>query len=343
MMVSLGPWQWRTDRGPASWNPPDGAIASLDLRSVTHCAIPGPIAQGSGLFVSDVALPAEYTTLASDPDEVVTDVRKTVLRDTLGLPRAITSGRLSDIVYELMTEHSDPDIGVICPPLMPNHQGALVFVFDRIRRFSQFSDQLPEWKNIQKVLHANYRHYRDEQQAGLRPKDFHRRILSVWMESYKIADFTKFIPSDLPKDETPLEHHTSQSENFNQGDSTTVGPQLSWTEIVEANWSTLSNQLITATDAVNDTRIRANADVSSADHFAQIECIGIGAGSGAGPCARYASAADTCYHSWFYTGDNNIYFSKVVTGTRTNLTSTGQAFSAPDTMKLESVSYTHLR
>lgn len=338
MRIYIGPWQWR-NVGGMSWNPPVEALSSLDLRTNSAIAT-RTTPQGQGLFVTDLAIATPgYTQIATDPNETLNTSRRNTIRNALGLPSAISSTRLVDIAYELMTLHSDIASGVICPTPLPSHRATLDFSFAGVTRSTPFSDTLPEWANIQKVLWANYRHYRDEQAAGRLPLDFHRRVLTVWMENYKISDFTKFIPSDLPKTETPLPHNTTHTENFDQADSSTVGPNLTWTELAGGNWTTVSNQLNYAHDGgVADGRIRADADVSSADHYAEI--ILVTRAQGSGICNRFSSSAQTFYQAWTF-NDGNVYFSKVVTGTRTNLTSVAQAYSAPDTVRVSSSGSAH--
>lgn len=323
-----------------AWNPPIEATSALDLRN--NVAIATPLTPtGSGLFVTDLAISTPgYTQLATDPNEILNTTRKNTIRTLLGLPNAITANRFSDIVYELMTVHSDISSGVICPPLMPTHRGRLDFTFAGVSRSTWLSEALPEWPVIQKSIHAMYRFYRDGQAIGIFPTDFHRKILSVWMQNYKIPDFTKFIPSDLPTTETPLPHSTTHTENFNQTDSTTVGPNLSWTEgFGPADWSTISNQLDCGVDGTfADNYIRAEADVSSADHYSEI--IIASRNLAGGICNRFSSSASTFYVAWS-NNDGNVYFSKVVTGTRTNLTSVAQAYSAPDTIRVSSSGSAH--
>lgn len=130
------------------------------------------------------------------------------------------------------------------------------------------------------------------------------------------------------------------TESFNQADSTTLGPDLTWTE-TGGNLQTVSNEVqpVNAANTQEPTELaRADSDLDGADHYAEAVCSAT-AGSGnrvAGVCVRYASAADSCYWAGI-NSDKGIRIFRRVTGTNTQIAEdAGVDYSGADhTIRLE--------
>lgn len=130
---------------------------------------------------------------------------------------------------------------------------------------------------------------------------------------------------------------TTITESFNTSDGDTLGPDLTWTE-VDGDWDIVSNaaELISNFGDV-DRCARAEHDLASADHYAQVSILQSVLGSDAGVCVRFASAAETFYAgAWYgtpFAGTYTIW--KVVAGTRTSLATLSEAATLPFTIRLE--------
>lgn len=135
---------------------------------------------------------------------------------------------------------------------------------------------------------------------------------------------------------------TTRTESFNTADSTTLGPDQSWTE-VSGSWEVHSNQAgLNETSNTNFRSARCGGDIGSTDMYAQCVVAAmpvLGSINAAGPCVRFADAANTYYCAEYLSGSTSSTFivriAKVVTGTRTQLGSgVTVTFNAGDVVKL---------
>lgn len=321
MYVALGRWRWTDFEGGKCWSPPAGAVAALDLRSLPQQDIAGGTG-GFGLFGFDTDPGAGV--LGEDPEGVVGPTRRQALADALGVE--ISSARLGNIVAELLTARADPTGQAFARPIMPDRDG-LTLRFGTIARREAFDLKHPHAAKVLGVLREDYRAIR----ARGGP---HRKFLGALLRKYRTSDYRQFQPADLP-DEEPIEPTTTITESFNTADSATLGPDLSWTE-VSGVYEVLSNQCRGTSDGSVVRSARAESDLSSADHYSQIDAI---ANSGANTglficCFRFESAANTYYRYITRMSDGLNQLQKVVTGTPTNLvTGTTSALSLPDTLR----------
>src|SRR5207253_2934705 len=99
---------------------------------------------------------------------------------------------------------------------------------------------------------------------------------------------------------------TTITDDFNRADGTTIGNQLTWTEVA-GTWDTVSNQ-VQMTGPASDSATysaRAESDLSSADHYAQLVYVNAGTvttQAHLGPAARFSPSAQTHYLSVPYNG-----------------------------------------
>lgn len=133
------------------------------------------------------------------------------------------------------------------------------------------------------------------------------------------------------------------TESFNKADSTTLGPGLSWTEVV-GDLAVVSNTLRGGGSPPFNAHARAESDLATVDHYAQFSLVTLNdTGGGTGSIvlvrSRFATAADTSYmfRRSKPTGATGTYrLDKRVAGTTTALTSAGtQALSVPETIRCE--------
>lgn len=135
------------------------------------------------------------------------------------------------------------------------------------------------------------------------------------------------------------------TESFNKADSTTLGPDLTWTEI-QGDLQVVSNR-VRCVSTGTGSAARADSDLASADHYAQVAIrVNTTTGHGGGPFVRKDSSATvTFYMLWI---DYNISvhrytFYKYVSGTLTAIGATTNlgSYALGDVFKL-SVSGTTL-
>ena len=171
--------------------------------------------------------------------------------------------------------------------------------------------------------------------AAQQAESLHRKRLTDWQGKLGIRDSTKFIPDDLPQDELPAPKETSYTDDFNRSNEE-LGDSANWTEVA-GDWEVISNEV--GIGASGHYQARFEQDLSSDDHYAQIDITTWGGSSGTGahidPVARFAAALWTGYSAITRRSDNEINVYKIVSGSYTTLTATGITFSLPDTIKIE--------
>lgn len=109
------------------------------------------------------------------------------------------------------------------------------------------------------------------------------------------------------------------TDNFNRADAGSLGSSSegwSWADTV-TGLDIVSNQA--KGDSSGFNRARAESDLASANHYAQVTMVL--SGDGAGPCVRFSSSADTCYLYYCDLASGRIF--SVVAGSLTSLGSFG--------------------
>lgn len=334
----LAKWTWITG-AESYWQAPEPALleATVDLRSLP---LAGQAGTGEGwLFASyrDVADPVDSVYLGTSLSGVLTTAQKDAIAQRLGLTERITSDALLDVLWEVLTVHADPTGERAVKPLMPTsrldlelHLGGHSLV--RAKRLRPNVD--PEWPKVLAVLQEDYRRIRQQVLLGRLADGQHRRVLDFWQEQFGVS-YRTFIPRDLP-DERPLRHQTTISESFNKADSDILGPDLVWTEL-QGDADVVSNQC-QFQNLGGVTLIRADSDLSSSDHYAQIVVNNWDiANASVGPVVRKdGTATVTLYDGLYRTNVSQYVIQKLVNNTSTDL----QTFSdtrpgLPATLKLQ--------
>lgn len=80
----------------------------------------------------------------------------------------------------------------------------------------------------------------------------------------------------------------------------------------------IASNLCTANNVIIASS-RAEKDLSSADHYSQVDVVALFGGSYIGGAVRFAGAAQTYYQGVMYSGDSKFYVSKLVAGAETHL------------------------
>lgn len=351
----LAPWVWFTESGESSntshWAAPrqDILLGLVDLRPLPTQARSGGVPQGVGFFAYNADPGNIGQCFSGNLDTSLSVGAKIALRTLLNLPASLFSTSIRDILWELLTEFGDPTGVTRWKPLMPTSKGVLELHLGGHSIIKSMNYRLPkrlaEYKNIDTLIlqtyQENYRAIRAEALAGQLPPDQHRKYLSVLATRHQIP-WQLLIPAGLPQ-EPPVKPSTTISENFNQGDSTTLGPQLTWTELT-GDWQTVSSKVSRVNTGSTLRFARADTDLSTDDHEAQIDVVTFtqpaASNNNLGAIVRKDSSATLDLYDAYLRittgGVQTIRMEKVVAGVTTNLAATTQTFSIPDTVKIRS-------
>jgi hypothetical protein len=330
-MFYLGPYEWRDTGGTMGWVAPQGATPVVDLRSLPMQAAAGGTAQGFGIFVGPAGLGAEYIPLGEDINATLPGALRDAWGQRLGFSSLMEARTISEAIWEALTFRADPLGQANAKPLMPDYKGNLVLHHAGSARRVKFTPTRREFPAIQTVLREDYRRIRQAALDGKAPADLHRKVLGAWALKYGITDERVFIPVGLPLERRKAPT-TTITESFNKADGDDLGPDLTWTDIA-GNPKIVNNAAVPA--SVGSLESRAESDLSSDDHYAQVVLITATTGNGAGCLIRKDSTA-TVTEYFARRGSGSILCGKMIDGAFTSLASPAAgAFSSPETFKLE--------
>jgi hypothetical protein len=327
-----GPWIWDATLRGGAWRPPAG-LGGLDLRSLPKQSTQGGT-PGMGVFWGNVAPAAlenrsDYASLGAGSWY---DLKPTgAVRNKIPRRKGYTpkGDDLAGVLLDLLTDGASPDGSDGPKPLFPGYDGRMALACGQTHT-EQFRWGGGHTAVLRQTLRADFKTAFDDAAAGrIRPGQ-HRRVLDAMCEKYGVDDWREFVPPAIQGDVPGrLPHETSISETFDQADSTTIGPLLSWTKVA-GSWRTVSNKVGAIAGGWNV--LRADSDLSSADHYSQAT-ITNAAIQYAGPACRIpSSGAVTMYQC---STDFSIYIFKLVSGSQTNLGSASQALTLNDVYKIE--------
>ena len=325
----LAPWTWDSGEESKWRRPVSGKLLGLvDLRSLPQQAA-RVTASGFGFFAysEPVSIPGAIELGSSLDDSLTTANKRKVERAISregGWNISLEADTVRGILAELLTVGADPTGQRFARPLLSEeiHLGGIVWR-GKIR-------DSPIWQaNVLSVYQQDFQRLRQESDDT----DHHRRVLGALdlrLRSYGLR------ASDISSELEPLPPSTTITESFNTGDSSTLGPDLSWTEI-NGDWEIVSNQ-VRADGITAISLARADSDLSSADHYGQLIVVALGVSSiRLGASARVQTADGTTVTAYYADLRNNdeLELEKVIGGTDTGLASTAQTVSLPDTVKVE--------
>jgi hypothetical protein len=322
MRVIRGPWRWVTDAGESFWAPPDG-YSGLDLRSVEQQSTAGGT-PGLGIFCGTGNTDGSYDLLGTGALRDIKASKK--IRDAIPGKYRPKGDDLLGILLDLLTDGSDPG-GIEGPkPIMPTTRGTIELHFGGQSHFERFQWGDHRTAKIRDVVHRDFARVMQESLDGkMKDRIHHQRILDAICEKYGVNDWKQFVPSILQKDVPGrVKHETTYTDNFNRADATGLG--AAWSTTAGAGFDVSSNRARGANAASTATRARFDSDLSSSDHYAQVEIVSFPPTSGftSGSNVRQSSVADTCYR---FVGRDDVsprrLVAKVVAGTNTTLVSDG--------------------
>lgn len=320
MKYLLSQLVWNEDPFGGRWVPPVAGDQFLDLRPLSAQA--SKTVSGHVLVATERdPLPGEFLVAGGLQDSVAST--RDGVKDRLGIPEALTVGTLPELVQRLLSVYSDPDAGMICPPVMPDRRGQIRLNLGELAYIYPVPKSGVEFDNIIKQVHAEYRAVKA---AG---GDTHRKLLSVYRTKFGIDNHEVFIPADLPK-ETPVKPTTTIRDNFNVGDHADINGQNSsdgdwaWEAIEQSGSSVIKTNTSTAAEFSLDfgtvVVYRANKDLSATDYYVQAIIAGNGDEIFPGLIARKDSSATNTYYLLLLNVISDLYqIYKRVSGTYTEL------------------------
>lgn len=326
MRYYLGPWRW-VERGATShFAPPPFAHGAIDFGTLAEMSKPGSDRPGC-LLVTDAVLPSEYTLLGEGmASEIKIDGRvKSIFSRELN--HAAEGDSLADLIRDTL-QNGEVDGGTKWKPLMPDARGWMDVHLGGCIQSERFEWGKPGSRGgnhtprMQAMLRAEFRQHFDNAKAGRMRSEHHRRILDWWCEKYGLNgpdDWRQLVPQDLQA-HVPgrLKHETTITDDFTRADGDTIGNLLSWSEVT-GDLDTVSNAVQSGVDG-SVGAARAESDLSSEDHYSQINVTALGNNVSAwAPLTRFAAAATTFYSGETYRTENNSYLLKTVANVRTLL------------------------
>ncbi len=335
MRYYLARWELDTDAAGGYWRAPaSGCVGLVDLRPLPAQGTLLTV-DGYGFFAYpntvDPALMPGQIDLGNNLDKAIENKDK--VENAFGV--TLTGKTITDVLWEVLTTKSDPK-GLTGPkPIIPGVRRNLELHLGghSIIRAEDFDlATAPHRLQVIEVMQDAYREAKQEASKYTDTrKDTHLRMLSVFADKYR-EDYKTFIPNDLP-DEGTKEPRTSFGDSFNRADNTDLNAvntgktkdggagTWQWNE-VQGDVEVQSNAFFNVATAV--AYARADDDLAGADHFCEGDTSIVSIQDNQwGPCARFASAANTSYMFMRNTANplstSIIILRKTITGSRTSI------------------------
>ena len=344
-MWGLAPIRERDDDGAVSyWHP----HFALELRAYADRSQLGRTAGKFVLVSAPVLTPEPDLILIGETGFSVTPGRRASVQSVLGLGEALVGANTEDVVEELALHLADP-MGIVRPPPIRVGSGMMLRIRlgdIRVDRRVQPADS--EWQNTLAVERRNYATWRAQAVASaqalrdagrtweqvlehkldhaLDPLDVNLLRLGAPYQHLKNLDhleahygvsYREFLGSE--PDEGTRPRGTTVTEDWNCADADSPNCDQTHTEVA-GDLDIVSNEL---QNTLSETVVgRMEADVSSADHYAEVSsAVTVSGTPYVGVCARFAAAAQTHYAGTRRNNASNTWqLQSVEAGTGTNLT-----------------------
>lgn len=355
MFCHLGPPIWMIDQIPddesggvsefARWDWPAGTLSVIDLRPIADCGLAGKYGDHPWAFVVAESLLKDdgYSLLGEgDPRDVrIDDAMRDAWFKTTGV--VVEGDTLADLLRWHLTTGADPMDLDACKPLMPTVQRQLELHCGDMQLSEKFVFGVhPLTNKIQTLLKAEFASlFQSAQRGELKDAEHHRRVLDSWCDKYRLRgadDWKALVPADLQSEVPgPLKHETTITESFNTSNSSTLGPNLSWTELI-GDMEVSGNQCRQVV-AATASQSRADSDLSGTDHYCQVSVVTRGNATGPSTnavCRKDGTGTNTCYLAGVVdsgSGDS-VFFSKFVAGVLTNLGNGAVTVALPQIVRI---------
>jgi hypothetical protein len=332
----LGPWPWDAQGSPACWTPPATTIAAVDLASLPQLASAVGSARPVGFFACTGTLDSSYTFLGSGDCRQIVSTKTNQAAWKAATGYQPTGTTLADLLFDQLTNGSDPTGQSACLPLVPTIDGQLEVVLaghSPVRRQRFVWGSHAHTSKLKALLQHDFRVLFQLVQAKKAPALLHRKWLGWQCRKYVLtgpADWKQLVPADLLASVPgPLAPATTINDDFNRANSGTLGTATyggvsqgwSWALTNGGTWQIVSNQAeCTATGTGFDTFARAETDLSGSDHSAQVAVWFSGSSDALqGPTCRFSASANTMYLGGFRPvgADDRVF--KVLSGTFTKI------------------------
>jgi hypothetical protein len=345
----IGPWVATVLAGRKVWAPPVGTAGAIDLAPLSDQAIsPASTTQRRvGFFAVAGLLGSDYALLGSgDCRSIpVTAAMRSAWKSIAGYNAS--GDVLADLLYDNLTDGSDPD-GASGPlPLVPDNASWLTVM---LPGHSPIRSARFEWGKPDSRGRGHFAKLRQLIRAQFQARwainqSVARKCLDYECDKYGLqgaADWKDLVPPALLKDVPGrLKHATTYDDTFpaDVSDITSGGEQLTWGAYdagggTAPTFNVVSGKIGKSSSTSQGSDFaRAEHDLSSADHYAQLAMsfpsgsTGFGGGSYHGPAIR-CSTTNFYAFQWSVT-DGSTYLLKILSGSQTTLT-TGSFGAAAD-------------
>lgn len=305
--VCIARWEWHDQGQDAEapyWSAPFPAsrLGNLDLRSITEQGTAGGLG-GWGIFTYDQPMGSTgMHCLGGDMDAPMTEPQAGTIAIMLGLDaRDFAARDMRGIIAEILLEQGDPTGQDRWKPIQTTRRGATIHLGGYGQIYGEpFSANSQATQNTLDIRWADYRRQKD---AGVPLEQLQAQTgfdgFRIFGREPTPADIIRLLPPESRSDghrcgADEIGRCTTISDSFDTADSDTLGPGLTWTELAATDIDIVSNAAETVT---NSGYARAESDLAGSDMYAEATTQNSVSTSnrGAGPCIRYATAADTAY------------------------------------------------
>lgn len=297
----LSPLKWDTD-GMPRWRAPDGCVLGLDTRAIPAQATSEYRDWCTAYVLSDTPQTGSDFTLLGEGrvDEVRPGAAvASAWKKLLGFAPA--GDTLLQWIVGLGTDQSTVDGSQPMRPYVPTASSITeIWLPLHSRVYAQkFGGWNPSGNRYHNRIRDLLRYdFRSTKQLG---EDIAGRNLSSLARKFGC------LPAEIDADVKPLPPHTTITESFNTADSSTLGPDLSWTECYPSltsyhwdasdEWSIVSNHCRCDQARWSGSFAIPTTSLSASDNYSQSTIAIYGEGySQWGSMARVKSSGDeTCY------------------------------------------------
>ena len=331
--------RWVSDPGTAPLSMYRHPDMVFDLRNLPDQSAPAILGKRVLCFTPGAVPIGPEVVPIGDASASLTLARRAALKTVFALGENIVAGTVGELIPELLVLLADPTGLARWKPVAVGRDLVLRFSVGGVTYQKRCAVTDPEWRQTLAVERLAYGRWRGDVLAGRMPAGQHLKALGALALKYGVP-YTDFLGGQ--PDEGVLVPSTVIKCNFNDsngelsahanddGGSGHLQGTWAWTEL-GGDLDVVSNALqFTATQAT----ARADADLSSGDHYSQ--AAQTGGGGTAGPLFRKDSTATLTYYAVRVASDEWLT-TKVSAGTFTGIgtDTTGLTLVAGDVLKGE--------
>lgn len=336
----IGQWEWNVySPNISEWDAPlkEFRTGAIDLRTIPQRAKPGGTPEGYAIFsYSKKVTHPNLFYIGNDLTSPVSAGTLAQIKNRLKIIEAISSNNLKDILWELLTLHSDPTGQSRWKPLKPGINNKMELHFGKAGKIKEIvfiPFESPEWSNVLAVIHEDYK-----RMIKTEPHVSVAKHLDFLEKKHGIP-YQILIPEDAGIKLASLPHKTTITENFNCANSEALDCNLAWTEDLRGDHDISSNQALCNT---TDDRCwsMVDTDLSGSDHYAQAVGSQVDSSRGRGTFVRKDSTTTWtmygCIHINSSGGNSTKRIHEITGSTVTTLNDVTNADPAgSDTLKCE--------